>query len=1450
VIEIQQIEMDPNQLRVPPIREVLRRRQLQTSGRKTEMIQRLDEHDPTREWVKEAQEIQAYSIEIRAEDRCSEEEDITANNESQRTSHGKDIAQWEAALERRERDIMQREIQLLRRENETLRESPHLSTSSTTPRPSISIKSIGELLSEYSGSGVDFARWKAQAMLLRDTYELEENLLKILIGSKLRGKALSWYHSRIEHFEMKAADLLTAMQKMFDHRPGRLELRRKFEAREWRSGESFADYCHHKLILGNMIPISDDDIVDYVIDGIPAEPLQNQARMHSFDKIEDLMKAFEKIKLPAWKQKPRRDSFSTAESKSHIRSESHPSGPSSASQKDDVEKARTSTRRTSKCYQCEGTGHWARDCKYSKTGSNQEEPKGASNRGARQIGSVDSEPETSKAAEEEEHTDNDHDAEICFIDANAELRDDFQKDTVFHEDGIEPFSTTSRLDTGCPISLIKEQLVRRELVEAPTPNWQRYYGMNKSKILIRGTVILNVTLEGDTRKLILGVVSDDAMSTPVLLGRDALARFGYKLTKSLIYDKAVSEILNIEINRPIGAEQLRINLDIPIPVCAKFKEIYVKHYKEPNRPSDPKVKAEAHIILKTNQPIQFGPRRLAYAEKEKVRAIINDLSERGIVRESSSEYTSPIVLTRKKNGEIRMCIDYRSLNKIIVRDNYPLPLIEDQLDELRGKKYFSALDLKDGFYHVAMAPESIKYTSFITPIGQFEFTRMPFGLKIGPQRFQRFINQAMTHLIKSGEVIVYMDDILIATRALENHLTVIQKVFDVLVENKLELRLDKCSFLFTEIDYLGYHVTSEGLSPTDSGLAAVRNFPEPKTVKEVQSFIGLASYFRKFIKGFSLIAKPLYALLKKDTVFIFGEAETRALKTLKQKLTDAPILAIYNPKAKTELHCDASLHGFGAVLLQQQEDRTMHPVFYFSRRTTESESRYHSFELETLAIVYALRRFRIYLQGMPFVIVTDCAAVTQTLEKRDINARITRWSLELQEYDFKIVHRPGLKMRHVDALSRSFAILVVEDNPFEWNLTISQQRDPFIKEIAQRLEKSNDPQYEMRNGLVYKKKENELLFVVPAKMEKNVLFHYHNEMGHVGAEKMIESIRRTYWIPRIREKCEEHVRQCLKCISFEPMSGRREGYLHPIPKGSAPFNTLHIDHFGPVDHRVAAKKYVFLIIDAFTKFVRLYSTKTTNTREAMTHLSQYFQNYSRPRVIISDRGSAFTSHEFEEFMKEHKITHIKIATGSPQANGQVERINRILSPMLAKLSDNENSKQWYKILEQAEFAINNTVNRSTGKTPCQLLFGADQRGLIIDGLKDLVTEKAHNTSQSPEARQDDLEKMRTEAAEKIYKSQINQKKNYDKKRKSPRKYNKGELVMIKNFDNTPGISKKLIPRFRGPYEITKVLKNNRYVIVDPDGCQNTQKPYLGTWESSNMRPWLADDKSDRVTVSQ
>ena len=565
-------------------------------------------------------------------------------------------------------------------------------------------------------------------------------------------------------------------------------------------------------------------------------------------------------------------------------------------------------------------------------------------------------------------------------------------------------------------------------------------------------------------------------------------------------------------------------------------------------------------------------------------------------------------------------------------------------------------------------------------------------------------------------------------------------------------------------------------------------------------------------------------------MFEFGVKEQQAFEALKAKLTDAPILSIYSPKDETELHCDASSLGYGAILMQRKSDGKFHPIFYFSKRTSDTESRYHSFELETLAIIYALKRFRIYLQGLKFKIVTDCNSLTQTLNKKEINPRIARWALELQHYDYTPEHRAGTRMTHVDALSRSNAILVIEDNPFEWNLTVSQSRDPEIVKIRERLEKSEDKLYEMRNGVIFRKKNDELRFYVPAHMENNVLYKYHDEMGHLGVEKTTDAINSTYWFPNLRSKVETHIRNCLKCIAFSPSPGRSEGFLHIVPKGKVPFSTIHIDHLGPIDQKNLIKRHILVVVDAFTKYVKLYATKTTSSKEAIASLIEYFASYSRPNCVISDRGSCFTSQDFEAFLKEYHVKHILIATGSPQANGQVERVNRVLTPMLAKLTDESVGKYWYRVLHQVEYALNNTIHKTTGETASRLLFGVEQRGDAIDDVKEYLNNEVYPSERN-------IEEMREKAADKIAKSQEYNKNYHDKHRKESHEYDVGDYVMLRNFDSTVSASKKLMPKFKGPYIVSKKLRNDRYVISDVEGYQNTQKPYQGVWEPKNLRPW-------------
>lgn len=302
----------------------------------------------------------------------------------------------------------------------------------------------------------------------------------------------------------------------------------------------------------------------------------------------------------------------------------------------------------------------------------------------------------------------------------------------------------------------------------------------------------------------------------------------------------------------------------------------------------------------------------------------------------------------------------------------------------------------------------------------------------------RFIDTVFRDLIKTEKLLVYMDDLLIATETKEENLEIIRLVLIACNENLLELREDKCFFLQSKITYLGYMVDNNGVRPDPANVAAVTQFPIPKTIANVHSFVGLVSYFRRFIENFSILASPLYALLKKEAQFKFGEKELHTFELLKNKLVQMPILALYSPTAETEVHCDVSALGYGVILLQKQKDGIMHPIFYYSKRTTDTETKCHSYELECLALVYAIKLFHVYLNGIRFKVFTDCESFKLTMAKKDLNPRIARWALLFQNYDFSIEHRPGNRMKHVDALSRNTNVLILTENTFEQTLSIKQ----------------------------------------------------------------------------------------------------------------------------------------------------------------------------------------------------------------------------------------------------------------------------------------------------------------------------------------------------------------------------------------------------------------------------
>lgn len=1364
------------------LKEKLKRNNLPTSGTKTELVKRLLEAGLSREELC----IAGPSNESGEE----QNDELRPETIDQPTMP----SPREIELLRKEKDLAEREAELLRRELELLRMTPQSEVSVMSQTNVKKWKELENLIGEFHGNHLDLDRWEKQVRTLLTSYTLHDHQAKALVCSRLKGKALKWYHSRADCVELSSENLLQELRKMFGQRPDPLALRRELEARIWCTGETFADYLHDKVTLANRVPVSStDELISYVIEGVPSQELRTQARVQRYESLETMLSAFANVPSP--REAPRRQStYSTA-------------GRNKFPNKEQQKPEETGPR---KCYNCNEDGHLAANC-----------AKPRRERGSCfKCGKFGHQATQCKPTED-----------VNFVEQGRQEDDDFRRAVelqLSREDDNFKTSLDALIDSGSPICFVKECHVPWKYINTD-PGQDRFHGLNGSGLEVIGCIKAELTFKRGKYNVTIRVVPDTTMQNSLILGRDFM-----KIAKlSLKDENDVTDIMNIEVDKSevhATSQDMQLNEDLSVEAKAQARKLFEEHYINAERPVKPATENTFKLTLTNGKPFSCTPRRLSYHEKTVLRTILDELTSKGIINESTSEYASPIVLTKKKNGETRMCVDFRTLNKVTVRDNFPLPLIEDQLDLLAGKKYFTTLDLKDGFFHIQMHEDSIKYTSFVTPLGQYEYTKMPFGLKGAPLKFQRYVTQIFKNQIDVGEILVYLDDFLIATETIEHHFHVLEKVFKLLVANLLELRLDKCRFFQTKLDYLGYTITSEGIRPTNQGLEAIKKFPIPRSIKDVQSFLGMCSYFRKFVENFSVIAKPLYDMTKKETNFRFEEEEQRVFETLKSRLIKAPILSIYSPQDETELHCDASAIGFGAILLQKKTDRKLHPIFYFSKRTTEVESRYHSYELETLSIIYALRRFRTYLLGIKFKIITDCQALSLTINKKETNPRIARWVLEMQNYDYVLEHRPGSRMLHVDALSRQ--IFVVEDNSFDRNLALCQSDDPQITKIRQELEQSEHKLFEMRNGLVYRKHQGQILFYVPVMLEASVMYKYHNEMSHVGVEKTVRNIMSSYWFPNIKTKVCDHIKSCLKCIAFTPNSGKSEGLLHNIPKSDVPFSTLHIDHLAPASRSgPSANRYIFPVIDAFTKYVKLYATKTTNASEVIKNLKTYFEHYSRPLRIISDRGSCFTCHEFEEFVKERNIQHIKVATASPQANGQVERLNRTILPMIAKLVD-ERGTHWSNVLKDVEYACNNTISKATNESPSMLLFGIRQRGNVTDELRDAL-ESSGRLDVSRE-----LPRLRERADKQIQKNQSQNQRVYDRRHKVAKKYQVGDKVMVKNFDSTPGISQKLIPRFKGPYQVERVLRNNRYVLKDVEGFQLTQTPYRGTWEAANMRQWI------------
>lgn len=997
------------------------------------------------------------------------------------------------------------------------------------------------------------------------------------------------------------------------------------------------------------------------------------------------------------------------------------------------------------------------------------------------------------------------------------------------------------IDGGSKQSFIRrtaaQQIEREEDCE---PIQVSGFGSSSKSVLCTTKITPTLKLDDTIYRATLYVVNDADLPKAlpsILLGKDLLCRNGNRLviTEGTCF---IEQAENAKSTCPAAVNDL----------IKRFQKSFANSLTELGTCNTTSMTIEltqdAPIICRRAYRIPLVKRKI-------IDDMVNDLLTNNIIRPSTSAYASPVVLLKKANGEDRMCIDFRELNAVTVKETFPMPVIEEMLEYTANMKFFSVLDLKSGFYQIPVSEASTKYTAFVTHCGHYEFLRMPFGLVNAPSVFQRAMNE-LQKLLQPGDCQSYLDDTIIASRTIDEGLEKLERFLIALQKTGLTLRLDKCVFLAESITFLGHEISANGIEPGDRKTKTISEYPVPKNSSDVRRFLGLTGFFRKFVNGYATLVKPLTMLTKtKDAPqFEWTDPAQQSFDELKIRLTTKPILCTFDPDKPHEVHTDASKIGLAAVLFQREENG-LRPVFYYSRHCSKAEQNYAAYELEVLAIVTACERFRVYLIGRHFKIVTDCAAVTTMRRSTPVPAKIERWWSKLLVFDYELIHRPGEQLAYVDAMSRApteqapeTCVMRIDINHKDWLATM-QYQDNKIKSIVNALNGSGSSttddvrqlktDYELDGGRLFRKTKDGPKWYVPAGVRWRMLKAAHDDRGHYGLEKTLQQLKQGLWFPRMRNYTKSYLTSCVECCYNKRPGGTSEGQLHISETVPIPFHTIHLDHVGPFTKSSRGNTHVLGIADAFSKHVQLKAVKSTKTAPVLNMLREMANTFGFAHRIVTDRGTAFTSKAFKDFCEENSIQHIQNAVRTPRANGQIERINQNINTYLRTTT--VEAKKWDATLHKLQWAINTQLNNTTGCCPNDVIFRFKAKDVLQNKVMAVLSDAETTEPIVPSP---------NEIAAKIFEAKSAWKRRYDDQHRAPKHYSVGDIVLVEHIPAATGDSRKLEPRYRGPYVVDRVLNNDRYLICDIDKMQRNQRRFESVFSSEKMKMWCSMGPPDEA----
>ena len=810
----------------------------------------------------------------------------------------------------------------------------------------------------------------------------------------------------------------------------------------------------------------------------------------------------------------------------------------------------------------------------------------------------------------------------------------------------------------------------------------------------------------------------------------------------------------------------------------------------------------------------FGPvYRLSYLEADELKRQLEDLEEKGYIQPSKSPFGAPVLLVKKQDGSLRLCVDYRALNRVTKKNRYPMPFITDLTDRLHGARYFSKIDLRSGYWQVKVAEEDVHKTAFRTRYGHYEFNVMPFGLTNAPATFMRMMNDVLRPLLDEC-VVVYLDDILIYSKTLEEHKVHVSKVLQLLRENQLYAKLSKCSFAQSQVDYLGYRIDTDGLHAEERKLSAVKEWPEPADKHQLMQFLGLANYYRKFVQNFSTIAAPLTALLKKVADWDWTEQCRQAFESLKLALTIAPVLVIPDPRRDFELTTDAGNVGIGAVLSQAGK-----PVMYFSRKLRTAEMNYRTHDKEALAIVEAVKQWRVYLLGREVKVFTDHNSLQYHKTQPNLNSRQRRWLEDMADFSLDIRYKPGKENRVADALSRrpDFSLA---------NLGVCEPSSEILDSLdsLRAYYKEHDPKgTDLRevDGLFYQQGvAGEMRLLIPSipemsQLRQTIMSECHDSAysGHLGFDKTLELVQRNFVWQGQHEEVRQFVATCPSCQQCKHPTRKKAGMLQPLPLPECKWDHISMDLITQLPRTGQGHDAIIVFVDCLTRMIHMAPTTSdvSAPETAKLLLRNVMRLHGQPKAIVSDRDGRFTSHFWQSLMRSLG-TKLKMSTAfHPQTDGLTERANQTVEQMLRAFV-NADHTDWDEHLDLVEFAYNNSLQASSGHTPFFLNSGTHPN-------TPLKIAAQSNAARKVPAAMDFLLDMGTAmdtAKANLLAAQQRQKRYADEHRRET-DFKVGQKVNLstQNLHLKEGQAKKLPRRFVGPFEVLEVVSPVAYKLKLP-----------------------------------